>query len=127
MRRKSILIFLVALFSAGLCGPALAQHNGNIWPRSAVHTWETVNAEFVGPFNMNRDYSYEYTLPGVLSETYSHSLDAAASEGRSRIFDVMSVTPTTYGSRLWTSTNMGYDHLDTGSQLTSSEGTAGGR
>ena len=127
MRRKLILILLGALSCAGLCAPALAQDNQNVWPRSSVYTWETVNAEFVGPFSMNRDYSYENTIPETFTETYSHSLDAGASEGRSRIFDVMSVTPTTYGSRLWTSTNLGYDQLETGSHLTASERTAGGR
>jgi len=125
---KSIFqLFLVVLFSGGMCIPALAQEEDTLWPRAARDFWEMVNADFTGPFNLNRDYSFEYTVPNTLVEEFSHTLEAAAADGRTRIFDVMSVAPSTQGSNLWTSTNIGHDDLGTGSALTASERTAAGR
>ncbi|MDY6954672.1 MAG: hypothetical protein SWE60_24475, partial [Thermodesulfobacteriota bacterium] len=58
---------------------------------------------------------------------YTHSLEAAATDGKSRIFDVMSVAGSSQGSHFWTSTNMGHDDLETAAPLTASERTAAGR
>jgi hypothetical protein len=120
-------MFLAVFVAAGLCGGAFAQDERILWPKAARDFFEMVNADFTGPFDMNRDYSYEFTVPRSLVEEFSHSLEAGAADGRTRIFDVMSVAPSTEGSNLWTSTHMGHDDLGTGSALTASERTAAGR
>ncbi|MDY6839270.1 MAG: hypothetical protein SWH78_15000 [Thermodesulfobacteriota bacterium] len=123
---KSIVALCVVAFLCFSGGSALAQDEA-MWPRPAQDLWETVNAEFVGPFNLDRDYTYEYTVPESLVETYTHSLDASATDGKTRIFDVMSVVGSSQGSHFWTSTNMGHDDLDTAAPLSASERTAAGR
>lgn len=120
-------LFLVVLFSGCMCVPALAQDEQILWPAGASDLFEMVNADFTGPFNLDRDYSFSYTVPQSLVEEFSHTLEAAAADGRTRIFDVMSVAPSPQGSNLWTSTHMGHDDLGTGSALTASERTAAGR
>jgi hypothetical protein len=130
VKLKSVfLAFLVVLvlFSSGMCVPVLAQDEQILWPRAARDFWEMVNADFTGPLDLDRDYSFSFTVPQTLVEEFSHTLEAAASDGRTRIFDVMSVAPSTEGSNLWTSTHMGHDDLGTGSALTASERTASGR
>jgi hypothetical protein len=128
VKPKPILqVFLVVLSCACICASAPAQDKQIMWPRPAQDVWETVNAEFVGPFNMNRDYTFEYTVPESLVERYSHGLDASATDGKSRIFDVMSVAASSEGSHFWASTNMGHDDMDTAAPLTASERTAAGR
>ncbi|MDY6987150.1 MAG: hypothetical protein SWQ30_03750 [Thermodesulfobacteriota bacterium] len=124
---KSIVAVCAAVFSCfSMVAFALAQDEA-LWPRPAQDVWETVNAEFVGPFDLDRDYTFEYTVPESMVETYTHSLEAAATDGKSRIFDVMSVAGSSQGSHFWTSTNMGHDDLDTAVPLTASERTAAGR
>jgi len=124
---KSIVAACVVAFSClSMVGPAFAQDEA-LWPRPAQDVWETVNAEFVGPFDLDRDYRFEYTVPESLVETYTHSLEAAATDGKSRIFDVMSVAGSSQGSHFWASTNMGHDDQGTAAPLTASERTAAGR
>jgi hypothetical protein len=76
----------------------------------------------VGLMNVSQDYSHEYSGE-VLSETFTHSLHASAPEGESRILDVLSVIPTSYGSHLSSGTAISYDSLGTEGQLTVEEGT----
>jgi len=121
-------ILLVVLSCSFMYFPALAQDGDDaLWPRPAQDLWETVNADFVGPFDLDRDYTYEYNIPQSLVERYFHALEASATEGRTRIVDIMSVAGSFQGSHLWTSTNMGHDDLNTGAPLTASESTAAGR
>ncbi len=122
MRRKS---FLLILGFFAVCWLPLAQADDKVlWPMTSGDMFEIVNGQFRGPFEMNRDYSYEYSAPDTLHEKFSHVLEVSASEGKSRIFDLMSVVPgTSHGSHLWTSTHLGYDPMGTSGQLTGREVT----
>ncbi len=127
MRHRSLWMLLLLVFAcAFVCLPALAQDDEMMWPPRSVGMRELVNAQFVGAFDMSREYSFQREVPNTLVESFSHSLDAQAPDGGSRIFDFMHVVPFTQGSHFWTSTHLGFDQLGTSGTLTANEATAAG-
>ncbi|MFZ2070726.1 MAG: hypothetical protein WAV32_03820 [Halobacteriota archaeon] len=87
--------------------------------------WAITNIRHVGALNMSQDYSHSYTGNNE-SEEYTHSFRVSAPEGETEVFDVLSIAPTTRGSRLWSDTSIGYDRLGTSGQLTGGESTTAG-
>lgn len=92
---------------------------------SPERVWAITNIRHVGALNMSQDYSHSYTGNNE-SEEYTHSFRVNAPGGETEVFDVLSIAPTTRGSRLWSDTSIGYDRLGTSGQLTGGESTTAG-
>ena len=85
--------------------------------------WEMIDIKSIGSLNIDQVYSKEYTNE-TLAEKFKHYVQVSASKGESRIFGLMTLSPSSYGSHFWSGTHIGYDSLGTGEQLTAKEGTS---
>jgi len=92
---------------------------------SPGRTWAVTDIRHIGSLNMSQDYSHSYSGNNV-SEEFAHSFYANATEGKVRIYDVLSVVPTNRGSRLWSATSIGYNPVGTTGQLSGGEDTTVG-
>lgn len=104
---------------------ALAQPDTWVTHSPSSRTWAVTDIRHIGSLNMSQDYSHSYSGNNV-SEESAHSFYANTSEGKTRIYDVLSVVPTNRGSRLWSATSIGYKPLGTTGRLSGGEDTTVG-
>ena len=104
---------------------ALAQPDTWVTHSPSSRTWAVTDIWHIGSLNMSQDYSHSYSGNNV-SEEFDHSFYANTPEGKTRIYDVLSVVPTNRGSRLWSATSIGYNPLGTTGRLSGGEDTTVG-
>jgi len=124
--RNLIMIVAYCLVLCILLVPQAALAQPDTWVTySPGRTWAVTDIRHIGSLNMSQDYSHSYSGNNV-SEEFAHSFYANATEGKTRIYDVLSVVPTNRGSRLWSATSIGYNPLGTTGRLSGGEDTTVG-
>lgn len=109
-----LLFFCLVLSSLSISRVAVA--NGNA---TAAPMWTITDIVSLGPLDISQDYSQEWG--GEEGGSIVHSLQAEASDqGRTRIVNVLSVSPVASGgARFWSGTYIGYD--SSGGELSGKE------
>ena len=122
MNKTFIILILVIVFCLVVGGSLIPRFAWTQDINSEVlrSTWVITDIRSIGFLDISRDYSQEYTGK-TRAEMYAHSLQATAPEGSSRVFNVLSLSPTGYGNKFWSGTHIGYDSAGTTGQLTSKE------
>jgi len=124
--RNLIMMVAYCLVLCILLVPQAALAQPDAWVTySPDRTWAVTDIRHVGSLNMSQDYSHSYSGNNV-SEEFAHSFYANTPEGKTRIYDVLSVVPTNRGSRLWSTTSIGYNPLGTTGRLSGGEDTTVG-
>jgi len=125
-KRNLIMMLAGCLVLCLVLVPQAALAQPDTWVTySPGRTWAVTDIRHIGSLNMSQDYSHSYSGNNV-SEEFAHSFYANATEGKTRIYDVLSVVPTNRGSRLWSATSIGYNPLGTTGRLSGGEDTTVG-
>ena len=125
-KRNLIMMLAGCLVLCLVLAPQAALAQPDTWVTySPGRTWALTDIRHIGSLNMSQEYSHSYSGNNV-SEEIDHSFYANTSEGKTRIYDVLSVVPTNRGSRLWSATSIGYNPLSTTGRLSGGEDTTVG-
>jgi hypothetical protein len=121
--RRLVMVIASCLVLSLLLIPQVALAQGGVWVmRYPDRAFAITDIRHTGSLNMSQDYSHTYSDDRA-SEEFAHSFRVNAPEGKTRVYDVLSVAPAARGSRVWTATSIGYDPLNTTGRLAGSEGT----
>lgn len=125
-KRNLIMMLAYCLVLCLVLVPSAALAQPDTWVTySPGRTWAVTDIRHIGSLNMSQDYSHSYSGNNV-SEEFAHSFYANTPEGKTRIYDVLSVVPTNRGSRLWSATSIGYNPSGTTGRLSGGEDTTVG-